>query len=82
MRLVLCMVGNTKIHHPTISVQANLRTQVKPRSGGRNQNAFNNDMTHYSNNSSVSVKANLRMQVKSRRDGRSQNRQMMRGLTK
>ena len=82
MRLVLCMIGNMKIHHPMISVQANLRMQVKPRSGGRSQNAQNNNMSYELHNSSVSVNANLLQQVKSRRDGRSQNRLMMRGLTK
>ena len=35
---------NIGIRIQAISVQANLRKQVKPRSGGRNQNAYNSDM--------------------------------------
>jgi hypothetical protein len=38
MSLILCLVGYLDIHHPEISVQANLRRQVKSQRDGRSQN--------------------------------------------
>jgi hypothetical protein len=79
MNIDLCNMEFSENYQAAISVQANLRMQVKPRSGGRSQNIYN-DKNQFLNESSVSVQANLLQQVKPRRDGRSQNRRLMRGL--
>jgi hypothetical protein len=80
MNSVLCRMGISEFHQSTISVQANLRMQVKSQRDGRSQNAHKTNMNQKLNEPSVSVQANLRKQVKPQRDGRSQNRRLMRGL--
>lgn len=79
MNSVLCRMGNSEFHQATISVQANLRKQVKSQRDGRSQNTCNN-MSYAFIEPSVSVQANLLQQVKSQGDGRSQNHRLMRGL--
>jgi hypothetical protein len=80
MKLILRELKISETHQAAIPVEANLRTQVKPRSGGRSQNVSMSDMNKLLNESSVSVEANLRTQVKPRSGGRSQNRRLMKGL--
>lgn len=38
MKSMIGKLGNSDIHQSSVSVQANLLQQVKPRSGGRSQN--------------------------------------------
>ena len=86
MNSVLCRMGISEFHQPTISVQANLRMQVKSQGDGRSQNVQKTDVSPKLKEPSVSVHAlvpawgNLLHQVKSQRGGRSQNRRIMRGL--
>ena len=66
---------------PTVSAQANLRQQVKLRSGDRSQNSKvgerNVSMTPRLQ-ATVSAQANLRQQVK--HSGRNQNRRLAKGV--
>ena len=76
-------MNRTLLTVEAVSVEANLREQVKPCSGGRSQNPKLGEGTSGMSQvyqAPVSAKANLREQVKSHSGGRSQNRRLAKGL--